>query len=37
MKLLERIVNFLESDLFGFLLVIWVILGLAVQILRATL
>jgi len=37
MKLLERVVNFLESDLFGFILVLWVILGVALQMLRVTL
>ena len=37
MKLLERVVDFLESDLFGFILVLWVILGVALQMLRVAL
>jgi len=37
MKLLERIIDFLESDLFGFILVLWTILGFALQMLRVAL
>ena len=37
MKIIERVVDFLESDLFGFILMLWTILGLALQMLRVAL